>query len=607
MHTERFQRLRRKSLDVVFEQESAKKIWRSTVRNQLRSMDIKDLYDHYDFNFNIEDRIQAIKASILDGSYSVGTPLIYKMEKKLGICRHMVIPQPEDALVLQCLVERVSAEVLKKQPSANAFYSRDKHNVKKPHEAIEYGLSFREQWKVLQKKIYNFTGSFNYLVVTDLSNYFDSIDLRELRRVFSSYVETDEVIVDLIFRVVEGLSWKPDYLPYSHRGLPTANIEPVRLLAHSYLFEVDQILKERTSENFSRWMDDITCGTDSKRDGIALLSDVSDVLKSRGLALNVSKTQILSADEAHFHFQIDKNNEIDAYESLTPGTVIANRAEVILWKKYKRHFLDKSPKSWDKVAKRYITTFARLKSDRLLRDISGRYIANPSLRTNYIMYLLSRGYSQKASKCLLEILDEIDPFDDMSLFQISSLITHWSVPMDKAGRRFIKIAETKLNAHAKSKNDAQSFFALLWFKSKYSKSDALYNFLIKNRGTWQGNSFLRRQATASMSRFAFSNGKKFRDLRAHQAMSGVPTSVSVANQLAQFSAMTAVPFALGAYLFTKQIPQTYPHTKFIVLCSVLASNHIRNDPSIYKKIVSHVSDPWHLRILSQEFGIHDLE
>ncbi len=306
MHTERFQRLRKKALDIVFEKAAAVKIWRSTVRNQLRGMDIKDLYDHYDFNYNIDDRIQAIKASILDGTYTIGTPLIYKTEKKYGICRHMVIPQPEDALILQCLIENVSASVLKRQPSKNAFYSRDKHNAKKPHEAVEYGMSFREQWKVLQKQIYNFTDAFSYLVVTDLTNYFDSIDLRELRRVFSSQVDADEVVVDLIFKIVEGLSWKPDYLPYSHRGLPTANIEPIRLLAHSFLFEIDQILKERTNENFARWMDDITCGIDDKRKGISLLSDVSDVLKSRGLALNLSKTQILSAEEAHFHFRLIK-------------------------------------------------------------------------------------------------------------------------------------------------------------------------------------------------------------------------------------------------------------------------------------------------------------
>ena len=466
MHTERFQRLRKKALNAAFEKDVAKKIWRSTVRNQLRGMDIKDLYDHYDFNFNIEDRIQALKASILDGSYSVGTPLIYKTEKKYGICRHMVIPQPEDALILQCLIEQISESVIKKQPSKNAFYSRDKHNVKKPHEAVEYGLSFREQWKVLQKKIYNFTDTFDYLVVTDLTNYFDSIDLAELRRVFVSHVEAEEVVIDLIFRVVEGLSWKPDYLPYSHRGLPTANIEPIRLLAHSFLFEVDQILKERTNENFSRWMDDITCGIDDKRQGIALLSDISDVLKSRGLALNISKTQILSAEEASFHFQIDKNIEIDSYESVKPGTLKAKKVERELWFKYKRHFKDRSPKSWDKIAKRYITTFGRLRSNRLLADLSDRYLANPGLRTNYLLYLLSCGYSQKGSACILRILEGIDPFDDLSLFQISSLITHWEVPLNKRGSDFIEQAGKALTAHSAKKKDAQAFFSLLWFKSK---------------------------------------------------------------------------------------------------------------------------------------------
>jgi hypothetical protein len=108
MHTERFQRLRKKTLDAVFDKAPATKILRSTVRNQLHGLDIKDLYDHYDFNFNIEDRIQAIKASILDGSYVVSTPLIYPTEKKYGICRHMVIPQPDDALILQCLIEQIS-------------------------------------------------------------------------------------------------------------------------------------------------------------------------------------------------------------------------------------------------------------------------------------------------------------------------------------------------------------------------------------------------------------------------------------------------------------------------------------------------------------------
>lgn len=603
MHTERFQRLRKKTLSQIFEKKLVTKIWRSTVRNQLRGLDIKDLYDHYDFNYNIEDRIQAIKASMLDGSYSVGTPLIYKTEKKYGICRHMVIPQPEDALILQCLIEQVSCSVLKKQPSENAFYSRDKHSIKKPHEAVEYGLNFRSQWKNLQKKIYNFADTFDYLVVTDLTNYYDSIDLRELRRVFVSHVEADEVIVDLVFRVIEGLSWRPDYLPYSERGLPTANIEPVRLLAHSFLFEIDQILKERTTNNFARWMDDITSGVNDKRSGIALLSDVSDVLKSRGLALNLSKTQILSATEAYFHFQIRENIEIDGYESIKPGTKEAKDAERELWTKYRNHFKDKTPKAWDKIAKRYITTFGKLESDRLIGDLSHRFIANPALRPNYLIYLAILGYSQKAAKRVVDILESIDPFDDLSLFQISNLITQWNVPTNKRGKDFILKVKELLTGHATRKKDPLSFFALLWLLSKYETEESLYKFLIRYRNIWQANSFLRRQATASMARFGGNRTASRLDLLNHQAMSGLPTTVSIANQFTLFAEIKTIPFALNAYLFPTKKPVIYPHAKFIVLCSVLTSKSIRENVGIIDKVESYITDKWHREILKNEFNM----
>src|SRR5690606_18673197 len=113
---------------------------------------------------------------ILNGTFKVGQPLIYRIEKKFGICRHLVIPQPSDSLVLQILVENVAGNILANQPSENAFYSRDKHNVSHPHSVDDYGFTWRQQWKQLQKKIYNFNEEKELIIVTDLSNYYDSID-----------------------------------------------------------------------------------------------------------------------------------------------------------------------------------------------------------------------------------------------------------------------------------------------------------------------------------------------------------------------------------------------------------------------------------------------
>jgi len=152
MPTERFNRLRRATLNKIFEKRQITNVWRGIVKNQLRNLDLKDLFDNYDFNYNIEDRAGTIRNEILNGTYKVGQPLIYRIEKKFGVCRHLVIPQPSDSLVLQVLVENVADNILANQPSENAFYSRDKHNVSLPHSVEDYGFTWRHNGKSYKKK-----------------------------------------------------------------------------------------------------------------------------------------------------------------------------------------------------------------------------------------------------------------------------------------------------------------------------------------------------------------------------------------------------------------------------------------------------------------------
>ena len=144
MQTERFNSLRKAALKKIFEKKVIVDVWRNIVKNQLRSLDLKDLYDHYDFNYNIEERAAAIRNEILNGTYKVSQPLIYRIEKKFGVCRHLVIPQPLDSLVLQVLVENIADKILSNQPSENAFYSRDKHTMSYPHKIDDYGFTWRQ-------------------------------------------------------------------------------------------------------------------------------------------------------------------------------------------------------------------------------------------------------------------------------------------------------------------------------------------------------------------------------------------------------------------------------------------------------------------------------
>nr|EES53626.1 MAG: hypothetical protein UBAL3_74420085 [Leptospirillum ferrodiazotrophum] len=328
--------------NLILEKNSMCRFWRKIVRDQLRKLDIKDIYDHYDFNFNIDDRVTAIRNDIMNGTYKPEVPLVYRIEKKYGICRHMVIPNPADALILQVIVENLADQLISKQPSENAYFSRDKHNVGKIHEGIEYGVPFRKQWKELQKKIYKFHDEKELLIVTDITNYYDSIYLPELRKVFLSQISAPEVIVDLLFQIIEAISWKPDYLPYSGRGLPTTNLEAIRLLAHSFLFEIDEILKKETNNSFVRWMDDFTIGVNTSKEAISILCAISDMLKSRGLALNIPKTAILNAKQVEHEFLINKNMELDSFEKNEIKDI--KQIEKVLYKKFNIHLREKKLK-----------------------------------------------------------------------------------------------------------------------------------------------------------------------------------------------------------------------------------------------------------------------
>lgn len=90
--TAHFEIERQKHLAAVFTPQTLQTVWKELVRNQLRRQAITDLHDYYDFHSNITSQADTIIERVLTGQYRSETPIIYKIEKKLGICRHMMIP-----------------------------------------------------------------------------------------------------------------------------------------------------------------------------------------------------------------------------------------------------------------------------------------------------------------------------------------------------------------------------------------------------------------------------------------------------------------------------------------------------------------------------------
>src|SRR4051812_29714443 len=173
--TARFEIERRKQLKALFKHKRMVELWRKLVRQQMRSFDITDLHDYYDFNASIEARADGIIEQVLSGQYRAAPPLIYRAEKKLGICRHLMVPTPSDALVFQLLADALYPDIIKAQASKGAYYARDRHSLAMPHE-VQGAASYPWfiLWPKFQKEIWHFSKAHRFLVTTDLTNYFDN-------------------------------------------------------------------------------------------------------------------------------------------------------------------------------------------------------------------------------------------------------------------------------------------------------------------------------------------------------------------------------------------------------------------------------------------------
>jgi len=604
MLTERFHQIRKKELEQIFSKKNITTVWRKIVRDQLRRVDILDIFDYYDFNYSIDDRAILLRSNILSGNYQPSQPIIYRIEKKLGICRHLVIPHPIDALILQIITENISGQVLENQPSENSYYSRDRHNVRKPHEIDEYGYNWRELWKKMQKKIYNFQQEKELLIVTDLSNYYDTIYIPELRKIIGGFVTNKESLLDILFRIIENISWIPDYLPYTGRGLPTTNIEGIRLLAHSFLFELDAVIQKKSNDSFTRWMDDIVIGVNTRNEAIDVLSSASDLLKSRGLALNLKKTDVYSVKEAEFHFLIAENQFLDNVDidyHLKNGigkisSTLASRLTTHLKK-------NKSAKYYEKITKRYITTFGKLKSKRILKFIPKFFNETPGIRQNLLFYLSIIGYSKRTSEIAIEILDELKLHDDISLFNISKLLTNWEIPITDEGANFINAFTEKIKSFSIRRKKPFDFYCLLWVKTKYDHPDDLIKFIFEFEYIWQQHSFLRRQATSIMGRLLNYRKDKITTFLNKQIATSEPQIVSVANSILYFSNLNIIEQKVKMYLFPQKKYNIYPFQKFLVLCSFLNSEKYRKDADMKKKILEHITDPYYRKWIEYQYNI----
>jgi hypothetical protein len=198
-------------------------------------------------------------------------------------------------------------QIRHKAPTKRAFFEPKDHRFAATR--TEYGAF--ASWLNFQKELFKFTQTRNFVIVTDIANYYDSISYFHLRNVVTINVEVDEAVLDMLIYTLSELLWQPDYSPRIEVGLPQIDLDAPRVLAHCFLFELDAFIGHDPNRDFVRFMDDIDVGVDTIVEAKRVLRDIDLVLQTKQIRLNSGKTLILNRDEAIRHFRVLENAEID--------------------------------------------------------------------------------------------------------------------------------------------------------------------------------------------------------------------------------------------------------------------------------------------------------
>ena len=503
--------LKREPLVQIFRASHLLHLWKKKVRNFQKTHLLFDLFEHLDFHTQRNEAVSDICHSVLSGEYKPTSLIRLSVEKSKGLCRHLSVPNCRDALVLQALSDALYKNVKAAAPSTHAFFEQKeaafsytkKKSKDKDFEDIEYGTL--ASWKKFQKEILNFSKFRNYIIVTDIANFYDFIGHRNLRNILSSLCsEHNEIILDTLIFCLGHMVWRAEYMPDSEIGLPQMDSDAPRILAHSFLYEADQFLENDQEIDFARFMDDIDIGVDTIPKAKSTLRDLDIILKSRGVRLNSGKTHILTKEEATTFFWSKENRILDKAIHLIETSTNKKRkfAKMLtnrFVKLYRRHKYQYG--NGEKILKRYITLYTKC-SIQIPTDIYKDILKNrPGARQNIFWHLSTFGLSIPKLRFMKTLQQSGLWVDDASAYHLADYIVKSQYKNHKIKKDII----INIANYMSLSGSKPQFISAVWIFSKHLDDRSLFEFCRNNKNLWSSDADLGRAIGSLSLRLVGSN------------------------------------------------------------------------------------------------------
>ena len=539
-------------------------------RAAVQRQPITDPLENLDFHTRIDAICTAIELEVLSATYIPNPPIRFLSEKSKGLCRQLVIPSVKDALVLQTLSDSLWAEIRTKAPTKKSFYAPGDHQFSKviKGHSSEYGSL--NAWLAFQEKIFGFAKAKKYVIVSDIANYYDSVSYDHLRNILADLSLAREHALDLLIYTLSCMLWQPDYMPRVPVGLPQSNLDAPRLLAHCFLFEIDELLSNMKNVDFARYMDDIDVGVDSIPEARVVIRDLDLSLQTRQIRLNSGKTRFLTEKEAREHFKIRENMLIDKLAERIDAKLSAKKpldkerrqVELAIRGGLRRGtFL---VGNGDKIFKRLVNLARQLRANlsdetflTLLRDW-------PALRPAALSWLQHSAKLAEKLPILSSLTNENAFVDDAAKIDIAVTLVSARLPIEKFVEDHIRNILESLD-----QKSAWDFYAKGWILSKYGTVDELMAFVETSVSLWVAQEHLSRLVAGLFPRFVgTSHHAKF---EAIIRRAGNAWSMSVLQFHLDLASGTKGYTGIKNFVLAKNtsLPNWISHSKFLILLSLL--------------------------------------
>ena len=429
----------------------------------------------------------------------------------------MMLVQPIDLILLQCLSTRLHAQIVANAPTKGAYFEPGDMKWSIGKMTIgegDYGSV--ASWKRFQKQVLKFSKENKFVVVTDVANFYDFINFKHLRNVVASLVkDVDETILDLLIHLLNELAWVPDYMPRQEMGMPQIETEAPRVLANAMLFELDRIIEAKALKNYARFMDDIDFGVASIIEAKRTIRDVDLALQSRQLRLNSAKTQILDQQSAFKHFCVKENHKLDRYAKLMELTSFwailkpkVGKSIAGVYEKWLNRTSKGAPDAdsvflngnGSKVHRRIFTLLRRCEVEPPLEDLVWLVKNTPGMRSVAFRHLMHSKSPNTVFQKLKQLLLSGTFVDDLSHVEFANFCAH--ARFKKTSKLMMGLQEV---AHYLQKQEVIGQYAATVVLGRYGTSSEILAHAHSCFTSWRNDYWLGR-AIAGLYPRVFSSG-----------------------------------------------------------------------------------------------------